>query len=333
MIKLSIIIPAYNQQNYIGECINSLVNQDLEEVEIIVVNDGSTDNTREIIEGLKQSYSNIKCINKVNGGVNSARNAGLKYAIGEYVTFVDGDDWIEKNSLKVLYNKVKEHNLDMLCFGFYFAKDNILEKSSDVYKTNTEEKMSNVEYIKKVLLIEAIPTICGKIIKRDVIMKNYIEFNEKLHFGEDLAMNIECAMHSDLIGIEEESYYYYRQHNSSVSSSLSEKVLTIVDSLNYIKKLLEEKGLYETLKREYEYLFYRNVYYYLVLNNNNTNDIHKTLYKKWKDSGINITNNMYYKEFKKTYNRSIKIRELCYDSSYYLGKTLVKAIGLIKSRQ
>ena len=111
-MKLSIIVPLYNVEKYIEKCILSLVNQDFRDYEIIVVNDGSPDESANIVNELKIKYPNVLLFHKENGGLSSARNFGLEKAKGEYVWFVDSDDWIEPDIISLLYKHVKESNLD-----------------------------------------------------------------------------------------------------------------------------------------------------------------------------------------------------------------------------
>lgn len=105
MPKLSVIVPVYNVEKYLKECINSIINQTLKDIEIICVNDGSTDNSLKILEELSQLDNRIKIINKENGGLASARNAGMKVASGEYYTFIDSDDFIDTNAYETVINK------------------------------------------------------------------------------------------------------------------------------------------------------------------------------------------------------------------------------------
>lgn len=118
MKKLSIIIPVYNVEKYVGRCLESCLDQDLpkDEYEIIVVNDGTQDNSVQVIEKYIKPENNVTLIHRENGGLSAARNTGLKHAQGEYVWFVDSDDWIEKDSLSKLIQYIKKYDLDVFRF-------------------------------------------------------------------------------------------------------------------------------------------------------------------------------------------------------------------------
>ena len=121
MKPVSVIVAAYNIEGYIERCLNSIVNQTFKDLEIIVVNDGSTDKTLKKIQDIAEKDSRIIIIDKVNGGVNSARNTGLKKSKGEYILFVDGDDWLELDAIDKLYKNIKDRNLDVLVYNAYNA--------------------------------------------------------------------------------------------------------------------------------------------------------------------------------------------------------------------
>lgn len=119
MIKISVMVPVYNTSKYLEKCLESIVNQSLKDIEIICVNDGSTDNSFEILKKFSNKDKRIIVINKKNGGLTSARNTALKIAKGEYCLNIDSDDWIEQGYFEVMYNKAKEDDLDIVISDFY----------------------------------------------------------------------------------------------------------------------------------------------------------------------------------------------------------------------
>lgn len=138
--KVSVIVPVYNVEQYLSDCLESICRQTLKGIEIIVVNDGSTDNSLSIIKSFQQKYSNIKLINKKNGGLSSARNAGIDMAVGEYLFFVDSDDFIDLDTLEKMYVKAKETHCPLIICG-------ILQYWSDNKKKLYKKCISDKESI------------------------------------------------------------------------------------------------------------------------------------------------------------------------------------------
>ena len=140
-MKVSIIVPVYNVESYLDKCLNSLVNQTLKDIEIIVINDGSTDNSQKIIDKYSKKYKNIINITKENGGVSEARNLGLEKASGEYIGFLDSDDWIEPDMYELMYQKAKTENFDIVACdtqAIYYYK--IVYISSNINEYNVSNK-------------------------------------------------------------------------------------------------------------------------------------------------------------------------------------------------
>lgn len=128
MAKVSIIIAAYNIEDYIERCLISCMNQTFQDIEIIVVNDGSTDSTLEKINKCTYYDSRVKIIDKKNAGLIEARKSGFKIAKGEYILFIDGDDWIDLESIRILYNKAKENDYDIVCYKYLLKYEDGTEK-------------------------------------------------------------------------------------------------------------------------------------------------------------------------------------------------------------
>lgn len=127
-VKVSVIVPIYNTEKYLNKCVDSLVNQTLEDIEIILINDGSTDRSGEIADYYSQKEVRVKCIHKENSGVSNSRNLGIKFAKGQYVAFVDSDDWCDSNMLEGLYNHAISNNADVVIAGY--VKELIHEERS-----------------------------------------------------------------------------------------------------------------------------------------------------------------------------------------------------------
>ena len=180
MIKVSVIIPVYNVEIYIEKCINSLINQTLKEIEFIFVNDGSPDNSVSIIKKYQKKDKRIKLLEKENGGQASARNLGMKHAKGEYIAFVDSDDYVKENMYELMYNRAKKDNLDIvMCENYLVYNDRIEEKKNSITE-NDEQIITPEKYI------TLSPSPCNKIIKKEYIEKCKFTFPEGIIY-EDLA--------------------------------------------------------------------------------------------------------------------------------------------------
>ena len=147
MPKVSVIVPVYNVEKYIEKCLNSLVNQTLKDIEIIIVNDGSKDNSDKIIKIYQEKYDNIIYLTKKNGGLSDARNYGIPYAKGEYIAFLDSDDYVENDIYEKMYNKAKENNSDYVECDFIWEYPNksIIDKGEEY--TGKHEMLQKIRVV------------------------------------------------------------------------------------------------------------------------------------------------------------------------------------------
>ena len=177
MAKISVIIPVYNCEKFIEKCLQSLVNQTLTDIEIILVNDGSTDNSQKIIE--KFSDTRIKLINKKNGGQSSARNVGLDVANGEYIGFIDSDDWVDSDFFEKLYNTAKKYNADIAMTDFIRIGPTKYKKRLNISEEKIYEKIEN-----KIKIANALKEGCiwNKIYKKEILTG--LKFNEGMYFED-----------------------------------------------------------------------------------------------------------------------------------------------------
>ena len=260
--KISVIMPIYNQEKYLEKAILSCENQTLKDIEIICVNDGSTDNSYRILTDYAKKDKRIKIINQSNQGTGRARNNGLKIAIGEYVAFLDPDDYIEPNAFEGLYNKAKKQNLDMLVFNFKKLNEqgevitnyNLGNKFLSVYGVNSE-KSFKWQDIKPDVFTGTYPASWNKIYRNDFVK------NSKLHFlnstlGEDNVFVYGAILNADKIGYCDEYYYNYVMHKNSAINTRSDKNLCIFRAIDSVKELIRKMGLTNELKEEFDkYLF------------------------------------------------------------------------------
>lgn len=244
MIKVSIIVPVYNVEDYIERCLQSLVNQTLEGIEIIVVNDGSTDKSKEIIQNfIKENISsNIVYVEKENGGLSDARNYGMKYAKGEYIAFLDSDDYVENTIYEKMYNKAISESADYVECDFYWVYPNKKKEDIGVRYTN-----------KKEMFVHARVVAWNKLIKREII-------KEKFPFGmhyEDVEFFYKLLPNITKFAFVEEPLIYYIQRENSLVNKQGIETAQIFEVLENVIKYYKENGLYDVYKEEIEYTYTR----------------------------------------------------------------------------
>lgn len=260
-MKLSIIVPVYNIEKYILECVDSLLNQDYDDYEIILVDDGSTDHSGNICDILKGKNNKIKVIHKKNGGLADARNTGIKNAIGKYIIFVDGDDYIEKNILKVIINSCENQDNPEVMFlrANKIFPSGRTEELDQPYDINAIRNKNTDEVLKYIANLNKYPTsACTKMISRELIIKEalYFEFGK---LSEDMDWTKRLLTKSVSFGYCNEIYYYYRQfRKESISNSLSYR--NFIDISNTI-----DSWLIEAKTKNTEFLYSISCYEYKVL--------------------------------------------------------------------
>lgn len=256
MKKLSIIVPIYNSDKYLERCINSIINQTYKNLEIILINDGSTDNSDMICNQYANKDSRIKYINIENGGVSAARNIGLKKAIGDYITFVDSDDWIELSMYEDMIAHIENNKADFCACGVYFEHINgsIIEKSLTSKEIRIESSRYFLEriYTYKDLTLN----LWNVIIKRDKTTDLYLD--EEIWLGEDNLFILEMLNRIDKGVLINQYYYHYIQYEKSLSHDIkiSKKTFSGLLSVEAQANILKEK--YPDLYEEYKYIILRN---------------------------------------------------------------------------
>lgn len=230
---ISVIIPTYNFSKYIVKCIESIQAQDYTNIEIIIINDGSTDNTQEILDHLQSKDPNLKIINKKNEGVSIARNVGIENAKGEYIVFVDGDDYLSKDAISYLTSLVVSTSSDFGVSTKCFTK----EKEFQVEKEDMDILTPNDAVA--LLLSPALIVGCwNKIFKKSLLIQNNIRFNPELFYGEGLRFINQVAQKSNQIVVGNRKVYFYRRNNySSATSAFNiEKFQNGLKSIELIEK-------------------------------------------------------------------------------------------------
>lgn len=249
---VSVIVPVYNGEKYLNECIESIRNQSLKNIEIICVNDGSKDHSLEILKNHANEDSRIKVIDKENSGVSRTRQMGLDNAHGEYVAFVDADDKIDSVAYEVSYNIVKKENSDIICFGW----ENFTDTNKDIIRNNhsPKEKIFNISVDKnawkKAKRQRESIYIWNKLYKRSLIQENKISFNYNLKIAEDEYFNLSIYPFAKKIINISNQFYKYRQNENSTMFKTSP--LLIIK--NYIKTLSKILKFYEENKINFSFI-------------------------------------------------------------------------------
>ena len=313
MIKASIVITAYNVESYIEKCIMSVINQTEKNIEIIIVNDGSTDCTLNKINILANYDKRIRIIDKKNEGVMKARYDGLEIAIGKYILFVDADDWIEKECIEQLYNNAECNNSDIVMYNSYIVTENDKKFISRINSNKSDD------YLKSILIGRTSQYLWDKFIKREFIINNKIPFKGDLNYAEDLFILANMYIYNPKISILNNALYNYLQREGSLTKKINEKVIDIDRALNYIEILLREKYKYFKYDKEFEMCVYLNLYIYIIIDSDITSKYRKSIYKVYKHKKINIKDNEYIKNYNKKYNFLGQIRIKIYDKSYMIG--------------
>ena len=232
MTDISIIVPAYNAEKYIEKCLNSLVNQTKEELEFIIVNDGSTDSTEELVKNYKDKR--IKYFKNKNQGIGKTRNFGINQAKGEYIMFLDSDDYIEKTCCEEMYNKAKNDNLDIVICDFYKEYDNgnIEEIHTPHFENSSLKDNPNIitEYLSP----------WAKIYNRKLIVDNNIRFVEDCKY-EDVPFVIEALDKANKIGKLDKCLNYYLIHGNSETTVRDRRCFDILKIIDKIRKYSKDK--------------------------------------------------------------------------------------------
>ena len=327
-MKASVIIAAYNIEKYIERCIKSVINQSEREIEIIIVNDGSTDNTLNIIKKMNEIDDRIVVINKKNQGLIEARKTGLKYAKGEFILFLDGDDWLENNCIDELYKIAKDKKVDIVLYNAYIAYDD----KKEILNTFNENMLDDIKKnpIKNLLLLNISPTIWSKFIKKSFLNKNNIEFPKNISYAEDLAAVLSIFINKPKIVCNEQRLYNYYQRNTSMSNRISSKVLEIDYAMQFIKDKLIESNIYVENKEEFEYTVFRHILISKILRFNQLYPERKKVFGQYRARNINININKYISRDLSYGNKNLKLRINLYNFNYSIATFCDKLFGYIK---
>lgn len=275
---ISIIIPAFNVGNYISKCIKSIIGQDYTNLEIIIVDDGSSDKTGEIIDDFARCDNRIVVIHKENEGVSVARNVGIDKASGEYIVFVDGDDYLSKEAITYMLYVVGKTYCDFCISENCYTKTQEQQIEKDDISILTPE-----ETVALLLSPRVIVGCWNKIYKKTFLKDNHIRFSTNLFFGEGLNFIVNCAQASSNVGVGQRKVYYYRRNNelSATSKFNIEKLRNGEQALKKIKDSIHIKSnLIDHMYSLHVSLFCLGAMTRLI--NNKARDKYNEDYTRWK---------------------------------------------------
>lgn len=246
MPKVSVIVPIYNVEKYLEKCINSLLSQTLEDIQIILVNDGSKDNSGNIAkEYEKNNKDRVIYVEKENGGLSDARNYGLKYATGDFIAFLDSDDYIEKNAYEEMYNKAIEENADYVECDFIWEFPNKIRVDKQYPYKNKKEMLSFVRVV-----------AWNKLIKRQLITDNNLEFPKGLRY-EDVEFTYKLIPFINKFAYVDKPFIHYVQRKGSIANVQNERTAEIFTVLDNVIEFYKKNNIYEKYRDELEYNYAR----------------------------------------------------------------------------
>lgn len=257
MIKISVIIPVYNTEKYIKECLDSIANQTFNDFEVICVNDGSVDNSLNILDEYAQRDSRFIIITQKNQGAGPARNNGLKQAKGEYVLFLDSDDVFEPTMLEEMYNKIQEFDADLAVCSCkkMNEKGEIIEDSNPQWPLKLDIVPLNTTFSRKDYPEDILWMLCvipwNKLCKKEILIKNNIEF-QNITSSNDVAFGHKVIVCAQKIVVFDRKLIKYRYHHKeSISNTRAEHTINIIHSAQEVKNFLVQKNLYKTLENAF----------------------------------------------------------------------------------
>lgn len=257
MCEISVIIPVYNVEKYLDKCLDSICNQSFRDIEIICVNDGSTDSSQNILLEYQNIDGRIRIINQENQGLGASRNNGLKEAKGKYVYFIDSDDYLDASTLERLHKNIISNKSDIALFKFKTFDDNNNIKSR-IVEFRIDEIFGDIDYsnftftykdVKKHVMNTAF-SACLKLYRKDFLDSfDDFHFPEGVSF-EDILFHVKVMLRASRISFVNEDFYYYRSNPNSILNS-SANVFDIFKAIDMVEDFLRKNGFYAELENEF----------------------------------------------------------------------------------
>lgn len=308
-IKISVMVPIYNTSQYLEKCLKSIISQSLKEIEIICVNDGSTDNSLEILEKFSKEDERIVIINKKNGGLTSARNAALKIARGKYCLNIDSDDWIEQGYFKDVYERAEKDDLDILLTNIIFDYPN---RKSTLNDLNLDDNtiINGKKYINIFFQNNKHGFTWNKLIKRELYVKNNFRYNENVFLLEDMELICKLGYCAKKIGKLNKAYYHYIHGIGNGSQKV--KLKNLMDRIEVYSNLIayfinfKEKVVVKEIKKERDISLLSEVIGKDFHKLDGYNEVLEKIIKMVKEDKNNISSDFYHTKYQVFTTKCIK---------------------------
>ncbi len=318
MKKISIIVPVYNVQDYLEKCLNSLVNQTLNDIEIIVVNDGSKDDSQSIIEKFQQKFpEKIKAFHKENGGLSDARNFGLEHCTGEFIGFVDSDDYVSENMFEEMYHLAQKYHAQMVICNLQKVDEhgNITQKLTQI--PNMPEKIELKNHFS--VFSDLSYFACNKIFRNSLFEK--YRFKKGIHF-EDIQLIPQLLLECEIIAQTQSFHYQYLERSDSITKTHTEKGVDILKAVEDVEVAFG-KSIYSDKKTELKnFQILEGVYTFLaylafVKDDRIFRKMAGELQKFIVDRHISLSEILNYKRFGKNYILSLPLKKKVFYLLYF----------------
>ena len=273
MDLVSIIVPIYNTEKYLKTCLDSILAQTYKNIEIILIDDGSSDSSPSICDEYKASDNRIVVLHKQNQGLINARKDGFRLAHGKYLAFVDSDDWIEAEMIESLYSLAMENDADVVISGvndatpagISFRRNGIAE---GVYREDSLQEIKAKLFCKEEYFsLGVLPYLWNKLWKKDLLEESILNADERIRVGEDVAIGFPAILNATCMVVTDKAFYYYRQNNASMLKAEKNQQKEFTNSnllYNYLHKYLSDVGCLDiykdSLKRLYIHMLFTRSY-------------------------------------------------------------------------
>lgn len=321
MNKVSIIVPVYNVEKHLEKCLNSLVNQTLKDIEILVINDGSTDASQKIIDDFQNRFPDkIRAYEKENGGLSDARNFGIDRAKGEFLGFVDSDDYVSLNMFEELYSLAKNNGAEMAICNLQKVNERGEVTRKLTQLSNFPEKILLKEYFS--IFSDISYFACNKIFKKSLF--DYYRFKKGVHF-EDIQLIPQLLLQCETIAQTQNYHYQYFERADSISKSHSEKGLDILRAVEDVEKTFADSK-YKNKKKELKnFQILEGIYTFLaylafVKDEENYKKMSLKLKEFIRERKISIADILTYKRFNKNYLLSLPMKKKIYYLLYFFSQ-------------